>query len=79
MNENPKETFLTTLKDENQISSYDFNDDDMHIDSKSSTDSEDIPRTNTEIKQILNKKDSYEKSSLLISHVQSINDIENQR
>jgi hypothetical protein len=78
MNENHKETFLTTLNDENQLALCDFNDDDMNIEVKSSADSEDTPRAKTEIEQILNKNELLVRSSLLIPRVESINGIENQ-
>jgi hypothetical protein len=77
MNENNKEIFLTTLNNEKQILSSDFNDDEMDIDMKSSTDSDNTPRANNEIEQILNKKQPHEISSLLIPHVVSFDGTEN--
>jgi len=77
MNENNKEIFLTTLNNEKQTLSLDFNDDEMDIDMKSSTDSDNTPRANNEIEQILNKKQSTEISSLLIPRVESFDGIEN--
>jgi len=77
MSENSKEIFLTTLNDEKQSLSLDFNDDEMDIDMKSSTDSDDTPRANNETEQILNKKQPHEISSLLIPRVESIDEIEN--
>ena len=71
MNENNPETFITSLNDEKQLLSFDFNDEEMEIDIKSSTDSEDTPRVNTEIDHVLNKKPS---QSLLIPKVESMDD-----
>jgi hypothetical protein len=77
MNENVEEIFLTTLNDDKHVLSMDFNDDEIDIDIKSSTDSNDTPRVNNEIEQILNKKESHEVSTSLIPHIASINGIEN--
>jgi hypothetical protein len=77
MNENNKETFLTTLTDEKQVRSFEFNDDDMDIEIKSSTDSEDVLRPNTKAEEILQKKEFEDLSSFLIPHVESIHGIEN--
>ncbi len=77
MNEINKEIFLTTLNNEKQTLSLDFNDDEMDIDMKSSTDSDNTPRANNEIEQILNKKQPHEISSLLIPRVESFDGIEN--
>lgn len=71
MNENPKETFLTAIQ-----TKHGFLDDDeeVEIDVKSSTSStDDILRTNTEIEQIFDKRDSY----VSIPRVQSVDGIEN--
>jgi hypothetical protein len=77
MNENKKEIFLTELTDEKYLHSMDFNEDDMDIDIKSSTSSEDTPRANMEIEEILNKQESHGKSSILIPCAESMNGIEN--
>ena len=73
--ENP--TFLTSLPDGQQIDSIvipdhryrgaeDDDDDDIDIDVKSSADSGDTPTANNEIDEILNKKETDEKTSLVI-------------
>ena len=70
MNENPTETFLTAIQTEHGF----LDDDEVEIDVKSSTSStDDILRVNTEIEQILDKRDSY----VSIPHVQSVDGIEN--
>ncbi|CAF2169582.1 unnamed protein product [Rotaria magnacalcarata] len=62
------QTFLTTLPDEKQLKSIIINDyeDDIDIDVKSSTDSEDSPIANHEIEEILNSKQVQDTSSILI-------------
>jgi hypothetical protein len=79
MDENHKETFLTTVNDQNQVLSCDFNEEDMNdIEMKSTGDSEDTPRTTRELEQILNRKELFERSSILIPHVESFNAMGNQ-
>lgn len=77
MDENNKDTFITTLNEDKQILSMEFNDDDMDIDVKSSTDSDETPRINNEIEQILNKNGTHDVSSILIPRVESVDGMEN--
>ena len=79
MNENPKETFLTAMPREIHPPDYDFNDDDLEIDVKSSTSSsEDTRHMNTELDLTAEKKGSYERSLVSVGQVQNANSIENQ-
>ncbi|CAF3582808.1 unnamed protein product [Rotaria sordida] len=65
MNENNKETFITTLPNDNQVKSFSLNDDDdMNIDVKSSND------------EISNKQEHQNASLISIANVESINDTE---
>ncbi|CAF1086093.1 unnamed protein product [Rotaria sordida] len=74
MNENNKETFITTLPNDNQVKSFSLNDDDdMNTDVKSSNDSDDGSITNNEIS---NKQEHQNASLISIANVESINDTE---
>ncbi|CAF4412040.1 unnamed protein product [Rotaria sp. Silwood2] len=76
MNENNKETFITTLPNVKQIISFTStdDDDDMNIDAKSSSDSDDASITNDEIS---NKKEHQDTSSISITNVESFDGIAN--
>ena len=64
--------------DQQQDISFLLNDDDdMDIDVKSSTDSDDTPLLNKEIEEILNKKEPQDVSSIFIPNVESFDGNEN--
>jgi hypothetical protein len=67
------EVFLTTLPNEKQDTLVPLNDDDdMEIDIKSSTDSNEVLLTDDEV---LDKKETQEISTLSIPNVESLNSI----
>lgn len=73
MNENQKDTFITSNTENVNVSSrFTYDNSDMNNDGKSSVNSDEDSIANAEIEDILNKNQSHNVSTLTIAHVESV-------